>query len=1295
MFLELPSLRFEPRFYSGGAARFHLPLLYDLVTLRQPARIVTLGYGDGQPHFTFCQALQERKISGHCLTIRPDWPDEDAEQDDAWKKAIADSAAQYCDLATLVAGRPLALADEEADGSLDLLFFDDCDDDQILREELRVWLPKLAPGGLVLFHGLALERTPPPRRAWEKMLSPKAVAEFPDGIGLGLTGSVTGPLADRIFGSTEARAELAAFYRANAARIDAEQRAGAAERRNRALELQQIWLDTLLSDRWKAQEIMDEQAREITERAEEKAERARAFDELHHDRVKAQLIMDTQGEQLQHWVNQSEALRGQNQKLKKQLAEAKQLLAAAPQKKRSIPARIVRELRRIPGNLSRAKTPPLPALKKTKRAVEAPVNRYADWIVKNEPDRSGLEEQKIAAAVLPNPPLLSLILPTFNPPPAFLEELIESLAAQTYERFEIGVADGGSDAETKKRLQSWAENEPRLRLELLPQNRGIAENTNRALALARGEFFACIDQDDLLPPFALYEMARALIAEPAGDIFYSDEDRLTSRGGRQRPFFKPEWNPELLLSYMYLGHLTAYRRALVERVGSFRKEFDLSQDYDFALRATEVARRIVHVPHVLYHWREHPGSGSSGGKPEARATNLAALGAAMQRRGRDAEIIELPTANRARLTITNWPRVSLIIPTDSPERARACLEQLPRQTDYPDYEIILVTNSRLADSLPANGPVRCVRYDEAFNFSDKCNRGAAAATGSRLIFFNDDVESSQRDWIQNLIEPLENPEIGAVAPKLLYASGKIQHAGLVTGVRGLVGTACHQWPADSADYNNFAQSFRAVSALSGACLALRREDFAQLGGFNSMETPILHSDIDLCFALRAAGWRCVFTPFATLHHAGHASLGEAERKPEAAVRRDKSSIHLLRRWGGDATHDPYFTDRMRDWLYADSPTPIRMSGRNQEAPAAPLDLLFISHDLSLSGAPILMLHLARWCRANGFFVTVMAPADGPLRAQYEAVGIPLILDPLIMKEHESFLQFLRNFDALLANTIQGWPAIRAAKKEGVPALWWLHETLVGEHYLREDINLRSSIREADVIFTPAARTAAVYRPFTDRTPRRIAYGIPDLGRPPASTPPPATAGALRFLLLGSVEPRKGQDVFAQALRLLPTALREQGKFQIAGRVMDPAFAVRLYELARGMENVQILGEIEHAAALALLEEADVLVCASRDEAMPVTILEAMSLGKAILSTTAGGVPEYIRDGENGLLVRPENAAELAAALERLLRDPKEARRLGRNARTTFEEQFSLDRFGGEFIGLVREIVGRPENAESR
>ena len=386
-------------------------------------------------------------------------------------------------------------------------------------------------------------------------------------------------------------------------------------------------------------------------------------------------------------------------------------------------------------------------------------------------------------------------------------------------------------------------------------------------------------------------------------------------------------------------------------------------------------------------------------------------------------------------------------------------------------------------------------YDKPFNFSEKCNLGAAAATGERLIFFNDDVETAQPGWIQNLIEPLENPEVGAVAPKLLYETGKIQHAGLVMGVRGLAGTAFHQRAADSTEHFNLAQSLRDVAALSAACLAMRREDFIRVGGFDAVNTPIAHSDIDLCFKVREAGLRCVYTPYATLSHAGHVSIGVEEEK-EAARRRDKASIYLLKRWPHYTTHDPYFTDNMRDWLYSDSPTPLRMmaSDRPASLDSSP-DLLFVSHDLSLSGAPMMLFHAATWCQRNGIFALVIAPEDGPLREKLNAEGIPVIIDPLIETGHESFARFARDFDCIIANTIRSGAVVRALKGENVPIAWWVHEPgSVGEHYLREDAKLRAAVPFADLLFAPSESTATVYRRYTDQPVKCLRNAIPDLGR---------------------------------------------------------------------------------------------------------------------------------------------------------------------------------------------------------
>ncbi len=1314
MLLDLPSLRFRPRFYSGGEARFHLPLLYDLVTLRQPARIVTLGYGDGQPHFTFCQALDEGKFGGQCLIVRRDRPGENPADDEAWQQAVAVSAETYRDVATLRSGNPVELAAERAEGSVNLLFVDDCDDSAVLSAELRAWLPKLVPEGLVLFHGLDLERDPAPRLAWDELLRTQPTVEFHAGLGLAVAAQTEASLG-KSFGSAAERVSLHALRHASAERIAAEQLARAAGRRNASVDLQQVWFDSLLADRWEAQRIMDEQLQQLGERAadrvqaqrvldaqrEQLQERIRAFDELHQDRLTAQLIMDTQGEQLKQWVAKHEALSQENKKLKTQAKADRKLIASAKKscrkrgrcfgltteeakkEKRSVPERILRELRRLPRKFRRVQPAPPPLVSKAQAKTEAAVDRYAAWIATHEPDAAALEEQR--RATWETQPLISLVLPTFDPPAEFLEELIVSLDAQTYRTFEICIADGGSNPATKERLQRWQKDEPRLRLDFLPQNLGIAENTNRALALATGDFFACIDQDDLLAPFALFELARAVACHPEADIFYSDEDRLTTTGQRHAPFFKPEWNPEYLLSSMYLGHLTAYRRALTERIGVFRKEYDLSQDYDFALRATERARAIVHLPHVLYHWREHSASGSAGGKPQARTTNLAALGAAMERRGLRAEIIEYPAANRARLTITEWPRVSIIVPTDSAVRARAALADLPRATKYPDFEVIVVTNSALADSLGQNA--RVVRFDEPFNFSEKCNRGAAAATGSRLIFFNDDVESGQRDWIQNLIEPLENPEVGAVAPKLLYETGKIQHAGLVTGVRELVGTACHQWPAESTDYTNFAQSMRDVSALSAACLAMRRDDFFRVGEFDAIHTPIAHSDLDLCFKVRAAGMRCVYTPFATMLHRGHASIGALEDEGKKTAR-ETASVYLLQRWPEYTCHDPYFPENMRDWLYADSPTPIRMWAPPEPSPHALTSrraVLFVSHDLSWSGAPLILLEMARWCSARGFFITVMSPLDGPLRAEFVNAGVPVIADPLVQEGHESFARFAREFDCLVASTIFGAPAIRAAKKAAIPHLWWIHEGRVAGHYLGENPTLRLALREADLVVTPDTVSAQVYQPFTAHPIRILPYGIPDPA-PESSLVAERQSETVNFLLLGTIEQRKGQLVLLEALAKLTPEVLARCRFQVVGRAHETSIANEVGAAAVEIPQLTLGESVTHAAALALIRATDVMMSCSWDETGPLILMEALALGKPILSTTVGAVSERLTNEEAALFFPPGDAEALAAAITRLVREPELLARLGAQARGTYERCFAFPRFGEQFTALVEEAI---------
>ena len=317
----------------------------------------------------------------------------------------------------------------------------------------------------------------------------------------------------------------------------------------------------------------------------------------------------------------------------------------------------------------------------------------------------------------------------------------------------------------------------------------------------------------------------------------------------------------------------------------------------------------------------------------------------------------------------------------------------------------------------------------------------------------------------------------------------------------------------------------------------------------------------------------------------------------------------------------------------------------------------------------------------------MAPGDGPLKEKYEAAGIPLIIDPLILAGHESFVNLARDFDCVLANTIRSEPAVRSAYAAKVPVIWWVHETQVGEHSLREDVKLRSTLALADFVLAPSERTASVYRPFTDLSVKCSFYGIPDAGEEvvPSGNGQPR---AFRFLVLGSIEPRKGQDVFLEAVLSLPPKMLQSAEFHLLGRVMEPEFGARVEAAAKDLPSVFLDGPCDHAEALDAIRRSDVLVCSSRDEAMPVTILEALSLGKAIVSTNVGGIGEILTDGHNALIVRPEDPKALAASMQRLWENPALAQQLGQNARSTFEKNFTQDRFGADFRQLVAEMMAR-------
>lgn len=500
---------------------------------------------------------------------------------------------------------------------------------------------------------------------------------------------------------------------------------------------------------------------------------------------------------------------------------------------------------------------------------------YPGWAERHSPNAAELEAQREESRVFGYRPLISILTPLYQTPPAILAATLESVLRQTYDHWELCLVDASApDAARQKVLDEYTSRDSRIRLERLTSNLGIAENTNAALRLARGEFVALLDHDDELAPHALHAYVKLLNDNPETDIFYSDEDKLDSQGRHCHPFFKPDWSPEYFRGVMYVGHLLCFRRSLIDRAGQFDRRYDGVQDFEFMLRLSEVTSRIRHVPQILYHWRQIPGSISedSRAKPNICELQRAAVNAHLARVGLPAQA-ELASENH-RLRFTPLAQsepglVSIIIPSkDAPEYLENCLRTIFERSTYPNYEVLVVDNDTSdprALEVMARYPIKRVHLPGRFNYSRANNLGVEHARGAYLLFLNNDTEVVTPDWIEHLVYYGAQADVGAVGAMLLYSDRTVQHAGVILGPRGTADHLMRGFPSGTDGYAGSLLCAREASAVTAACLLMKRSDFAAIGGFS--EHYFTHyQDVELCLRLRRLGRRNIFTPSAELIH---------------------------------------------------------------------------------------------------------------------------------------------------------------------------------------------------------------------------------------------------------------------------------------------------------------------------------------------------------------------------------------------------------------------------------------------
>ncbi|NLP61658.1 glycosyltransferase family 2 protein [Paraburkholderia sacchari] len=559
-------------------------------------------------------------------------------------------------------------------------------------------------------------------------------------------------------------------------------------------------------------------------------------------------------------------------------------------------------------------------------AVDAWASRegYLQWIARHDT----LDDAARAAMVKRIEgergwPTLSIVMPTFNPKPEWLAQAIDSVRAQLYPYWELCIADDAStDPAIRPLLEQYAAYDARIKVVFREQNGHICAASNSALALVSSDWVVLLDHDDMLPEHALYCVADAILACPSARLIYSDEDKIDETGRRHDPYFKCDWNIDLFYSHNMFSHLGVYHKSLVDEVGGFREGLEGSQDHDLALRCLEVSGdgAVHHIPRVLYHWRVHSGSTaqSVAAKPYVALAGERALNEHFARTGVAASAEWIGHGYRVSYALPKTlPLVSLIVPTrNGLKLLRQCIGSIHARTDYPNYEILIVDNGsndpetlRYFDAFAADSRVRVIRDDRPFNYSALNNAAVREARGELVGLVNNDIEVIAREWLGEMVSLALQPGVGAVGAKLLFPDDTIQHAGVVTGVGGVAGHVYKHAARNANGYFGRARLISSYSAVTAACLLIRKSVYLEVGGLNEQDLTVAFNDVDFCLRVRDAGYRNVWTPYAELYHHESATRGY-EDNPEKRARFAKEIAYMERRWGSALRNDPAYNPNL-------------------------------------------------------------------------------------------------------------------------------------------------------------------------------------------------------------------------------------------------------------------------------------------------------------------------------------------------------------------------------------------------
>jgi glycosyltransferase involved in cell wall biosynthesis len=558
---------------------------------------------------------------------------------------------------------------------------------------------------------------------------------------------------------------------------------------------------------------------------------------------------------------------------------------------------------------------------------------YEKWFKQHYPSAKVLKEQSLESKKFKQHPLISILTPTYNTNLEHLKDCIESVIGQSYDNWELCIADDKStDPRIRELIKQYAENDKRVKYMFRETNGHICEATNSALDIAKGDFIALLDHDDWLWPNALFEVSKAISEHPKAEFIYSDEDKIEEAGEKHiEPFFKPDWSPEFLRSINYITHFAVLNTSLVRKLGGFRKGYEGAQDWDLFLRASRQAHQVYHIPKVIYSWRKSANSTAQApsSKDYAYVNQKKALKDDIKSRGLDAKLSwQIPFSMwRVDYKLKGTPLVSIIIPTKNQyDFMKRCLDSIYSKTAYHNLEIVIADTGSddprvwdLYKSYDPIIPIKVVKWANKFNFAAVCDFGAEKSSGDYLLFLNNDTEIISPSWVEDMLGFAQQENIGSVGAKLYYPDRKIQHAGIILGVGGQNGTpgiAGHFFPAFIDDppqdpsqqlYIGGARDFAAVTA---ACVMVSRHNFNLVKGFDPV-FQIAFNDVDFCLKLLDKGLRNVYLPQVELFHHESVSVGQPGSEQRDLSVFAKEIQLMLKKWGPIIKDDPYYHPEFR------------------------------------------------------------------------------------------------------------------------------------------------------------------------------------------------------------------------------------------------------------------------------------------------------------------------------------------------------------------------------------------------